>query len=113
MAVPEDVPVEDRLNIQRRGKLRDSWWLIGWVILFWGLALQSYSKLPLDTLNSVVAAGQSKSALLLTAHPDDEAMFFSPALLALVRDGWTVHGLCLSEGEPEPYTRSLALTACR
>jgi N-acetylglucosaminylphosphatidylinositol deacetylase len=39
------------------------------------------------------------TALILTAHPDDEAMFFAPAILSLVEDGWSVQGLCLSIGQ--------------
>ncbi|WWC96652.1 hypothetical protein V866_003524 [Kwoniella sp. B9012] len=38
------------------------------------------------------------TALILTAHPDDEVMFFSPTILSLVSEGWTVSGLCLSTG---------------
>jgi hypothetical protein len=38
-------------------------------------------------------------ALLLTAHPDDEVMFFAPTLMALVSAGWEVSGLCLSTGK--------------
>ena len=42
------------------------------------------------------------SALVLTAHPDDEAMFFAPAIQALGkdRDVWAV---CMSTGK-EPST---------
>ncbi|WVW80455.1 hypothetical protein I302_102437 [Kwoniella bestiolae CBS 10118] len=40
----------------------------------------------------------SPKALLLTAHPDDEVMFFSPTILSLVKEGWEVSGLCLSTG---------------
>jgi N-acetylglucosaminylphosphatidylinositol deacetylase len=41
-----------------------------------------------------------KRILLLIAHPDDEAMFFSPTLLALTRPelGNHVKILCLSSG---------------
>lgn len=35
---------------------------------------------------------------LVTAHPDDEAMFFSPTLLALAAQGCTLFLLCLSTG---------------
>ncbi|EIW72557.1 hypothetical protein TREMEDRAFT_18134, partial [Tremella mesenterica DSM 1558] len=42
-----------------------------------------------------------KNALIVTAHPDDEAMFFSPTILALTRNGWNVSGLCLSNGNAE------------
>jgi len=39
--------------------------------------------------------------LLLIAHPDDEAMFFAPTLLALTRPDLQNHVkiLCLSSGE--------------
>ncbi len=39
------------------------------------------------------------SALLVTAHPDDEAMFFSPAIQALADAGTTLSALCLSTGD--------------
>jgi len=42
--------------------------------------------------------GESKTALILTAHPDDEVMFFTPTILALLAAGWEVSGLCLSNG---------------
>lgn len=45
---------------------------------------------------------RNKRICLLIAHPDDEAMFFSPALLALTdgRLGNHVKILCLSTGTP-------------
>ena len=39
-----------------------------------------------------------RGVLLVTAHPDDEAMFFVPTLLALQARGVAVHVLCLSTG---------------
>lgn len=44
----------------------------------------------------------NKRICLLIAHPDDEAMFFSPTLLALTdeRLGNHVKILCLSTGTP-------------
>lgn len=46
-------------------------------------------------------ASSRSPLLLVTAHPDDEAMFFAPTLLALARSGCCqVHILCLSNGEP-------------
>ncbi|XP_048413301.1 N-acetylglucosaminyl-phosphatidylinositol de-N-acetylase isoform X3 [Stegostoma tigrinum] len=38
------------------------------------------------------------AALLVTAHPDDECMFFAPALLWLTGRRLSVHLLCLSTG---------------
>ncbi|TMS14228.1 N-acetylglucosaminyl-phosphatidylinositol de-N-acetylase [Larimichthys crocea] len=37
-------------------------------------------------------------ALLVTAHPDDECMFFAPTILRLVESNASVHVLCLSAG---------------
>lgn len=42
--------------------------------------------------------------LLVTAHPDDEAMFFAPALLSMASAGVQVHVLCLSTGETHCFT---------
>jgi len=41
------------------------------------------------------------SALLVTAHPDDEAMFFAPTIQALAAAGTTLSALCLSTGNAE------------
>ncbi|EST09921.1 N-acetylglucosaminyl phosphatidylinositol deacetylase-related [Kalmanozyma brasiliensis GHG001] len=38
------------------------------------------------------------SALLVTAHPDDEAMFFAPAVQGLAAAGTVLSALCLSTG---------------
>ncbi|KAJ8342887.1 hypothetical protein SKAU_G00328150 [Synaphobranchus kaupii] len=37
-------------------------------------------------------------ALLVTAHPDDECMFFAPTILQLLQSNASVHLLCLSSG---------------
>jgi len=39
-----------------------------------------------------------KSVLVVFAHPDDEAMFMTPTLRALISKGWTVYFLCLTDG---------------
>ena len=44
----------------------------------------------------------ARRALLVTAHPDDECMFFGPTVMALLRDpACTVYLLCLSTGDHE------------
>jgi hypothetical protein len=58
---------------------------------------------------------QGKRLLLLIAHPDDEAMFFAPTLLALTRPelGNHVKILCLSSGAfiaPKPFPSAFQLT---
>ncbi|XP_051848046.1 N-acetylglucosaminyl-phosphatidylinositol de-N-acetylase [Antechinus flavipes] len=42
--------------------------------------------------------GSGSRVLLLTAHPDDEAMFFAPTLLGLTRLRYRVSLLCFSAG---------------
>ena len=49
---------------------------------------------------------ESWSALILTAHPDDESMFFAPTIRALINGGWDVRGLCLSNGNAEGLGRT-------
>jgi len=56
---------------------------------------------------------KNKRICLLIAHPDDEAMFFAPALLALTdpASGNHVKILCLSSGEciRSPYLIALTM----
>lgn len=40
----------------------------------------------------------ARGCLLVTAHPDDECMFFTPAIRAAIHAGERVHLLCLSSG---------------
>ncbi|CAF98507.1 unnamed protein product, partial [Tetraodon nigroviridis] len=42
--------------------------------------------------------GAGIRALVVTAHPDDECMFFAPAIIQLVSLNVDVHLLCLSQG---------------
>jgi N-acetylglucosaminylphosphatidylinositol deacetylase len=52
------------------------------------------------TANQTQSAIKNKRVCLLIAHPDDEAMFFSPTVLALTRPENENHVkiLCLSTG---------------
>jgi N-acetylglucosaminylphosphatidylinositol deacetylase len=47
-----------------------------------------------------------RAALLVIAHPDDEAMFFAPTLRALAASGASVRILCLSDGSPSGGCRA-------
>ncbi|CAK9784579.1 LmbE-like protein [Cutaneotrichosporon oleaginosum] len=51
------------------------------------------------------------AVLVLTAHPDDEAMFFGPTILNLVAAGWDVLPVCMSTGNAAGFggVRSLEL----
>ncbi|WVR05587.1 hypothetical protein IAU60_002606 [Kwoniella sp. DSM 27419] len=77
--------------------------LIPLLALFSQLYLPTRTTSDLLSLATLVgdnteATGKALSALVLTAHPDDEVMFFSPTILGLLQGGWDVNGLCLSSG---------------
>lgn len=40
-----------------------------------------------------------KHTLVLTAHPDDECMFFAPTIISLASRGCNISALCLSTGK--------------
>ncbi|XP_053298213.1 N-acetylglucosaminyl-phosphatidylinositol de-N-acetylase isoform X2 [Pleuronectes platessa] len=52
----------------------------------------------LKHLSSRETVGSDIRALVVTAHPDDECMFFAPTIIRLVELNASVHLLCLSEG---------------
>lgn len=62
-----------------------------------------------STLGGSLPTLRKQRILLLIAHPDDEAMFFAPTLLALTRPeaGNHVKILCLSSGTLCPLPQSL------
>ncbi|KAG8959327.1 N-acetylglucosaminyl-phosphatidylinositol de-N-acetylase [Tulasnella sp. 419] len=45
--------------------------------------------------------GLPQKVLFLTAHPDDECMFFGPTILSMVSQGIEVHGISLSNGNAD------------
>ena len=55
--------------------------------------------------------GNSKkdAVLIVTAHPDDEIMFFGPTIVQLVKMGRAVDVLCLSRGQDDPNLREKEL----
>lgn len=58
----------------------------------------------IPSLNRDTCTGDSGSngldpgVLIITAHPDDETMFFAPSILSLIAQNITVEALCLSNG---------------
>jgi len=71
-------------------------------LTFVGLALLSYFYLAHCNAtyqwSRHVLSPLGTRVLLLTAHPDDEVMFFAPTILSLRKYGFDVHILCLSSG---------------
>lgn len=74
-----------------------------WKILFSGLILMYtiYSALP--ELCTSVTPINNHNVLFVTAHPDDEVMFFGPLLRYTLNPKWnnTVNLLCLSTGDAD------------
>lgn len=56
--------------------------------------------------------GRGGRALLVIAHPDDEAMFFAPTLLGLARLGRRLFLLCFSAGRRLPAARAWGWEGC-
>ena len=77
-------------------------WLAALVVSYVVVLLGSPAARNLDLL---AAPSPSKAAnvLLLTAHPDDECMFFSPTILALLaaEPPPNLYSLCLSVGNAD------------
>ena len=57
---------------------------------------------PFETGNFTISNGHSR-ILILTAHPDDECMFFAPTILGLnaTLENLEVSSLCLSVGNAD------------
>ncbi|XP_028278388.1 N-acetylglucosaminyl-phosphatidylinositol de-N-acetylase [Parambassis ranga] len=55
-------------------------------------------KHVLNSSSSRESNGSDFRALIVTAHPDDECMFFAPTIIRLVELNASVHLLCLSKG---------------
>ena len=70
--------------------------LIFWIIC---LLLQRYLAGVTPTDNNFHSTGSP--VLFLTAHPDDEAMFFAPTILSLRKADIEVFGLSLSNGNAD------------
>ncbi|KAL0931409.1 N-acetylglucosaminyl-phosphatidylinositol de-N-acetylase [Colletotrichum truncatum] len=79
---------------------------MGWLLLLGALAVAVAPALYIYTVPFATAhlpALEDKRICLLIAHPDDEAMFFAPTVLALTRPetGNHVKILCLSSGDAD------------
>lgn len=73
-------------------------WLLGVGILL--VVLPGLYTYTVSVVQTRLPTLRNKRICLLIAHPDDEAMFFSPTVLALTRPetGNHVKILCLSSG---------------
>ncbi len=60
--------------------------------------LEESLKHVVGVLSRRDSAGAGIRAVVVTAHPDDECMFFAPTIIRLVELNASVHVLCLSAG---------------
>ena len=51
-----------------------------------------------DDSNVTDSKKKKKKVLVVTAHPDDECMFFAPTILGLRKKGIEVNLLCMTTG---------------
>ena len=78
-------------------------WLAGLLLSYTIAFLASPAQRHFDQLIDPTHPEHPASVLLLTAHPDDECMFFAPTLLALLATTPppSVYSLCLSVGNAD------------
>lgn len=69
-------------------------WLLGYLVVCCVVYRRYARRLPTRTRGAL----RAKRVLLVTAHPDDECMFFGPTIFRLCEQGADVHLLCLSNG---------------
>ena len=74
--------------------LQTSLWYASFVIGFISILVFSLIRWAREK-KSLRAEGK---VLLITAHPDDESMFFAPTIITLAQANVEVFLLCLSEG---------------
>lgn len=63
-------------------------------------------KHVINVSSSSERKGAGIRALVVTAHPDDESMFFAPAIIQLVALNANVHLLCLSQGMATEFSHA-------
>ncbi|KAI4295752.1 hypothetical protein L6164_035763 [Bauhinia variegata] len=79
--------------------------LIGFLIFLWFVSLCKFLLVSRKTSsNHFMKNGrthQKRNVLLVVAHPDDESMFFTPAINFLTSSGHNLHIFCLSIGNAD------------
>jgi N-acetylglucosaminylphosphatidylinositol deacetylase len=73
--------------------------LIANVILFYLIHNFRNGKSKFRFCRSTKLPENVSRVLLVTAHPDDESMFFGPSLVALRKQNCRIFVLCMSKGE--------------
>ncbi|KDN46787.1 LmbE-like protein [Tilletiaria anomala UBC 951] len=96
-------------RFSRATKPFDVWRISRLVLIAWiaCLVLQRFLSGVFPQHSPPFSPGER--ALILTAHPDDEVMFFAPTIMAMQAAGTTVFGLCLSTGNATGLGKHRAL----
>ncbi|KAF8488078.1 putative deacetylase LmbE-like domain-containing protein [Gautieria morchelliformis] len=76
--------------------MRHTWRNISVIFIAW-LLVSSYG----GVYPSSSSFGGAERVLLLTAHPDDECMFFAPTILSLLQSSVALFSVCLSVGNAD------------
>jgi len=79
-------------------------YILDWITivcaLFFSLSLSVYYLLKKLTKRRIRLKVHTGRVLFVTAHPDDESIFFAPTILTLTRSGqYDVFLLCMSSGD--------------
>ena len=79
--------------------LEDITWILKYLIILMNFfILYILYKKKKEGKTERVQQNKGKQVLLLTAHPDDEVMFFLPLLEYLTSEGFSIHVLCMTYG---------------
>jgi hypothetical protein len=90
---------QHHLSQQKASPTRSSPWQIFIRLALLLCIVSAISKVSLPPSDLTQWLGVSSlNVLILTAHPDDECMFFAPVILALAAQGIPVRALSLSTG---------------
>ncbi|KAM5572921.1 hypothetical protein ABKV19_012801 [Rosa sericea] len=82
--------------------------IVIWIAFLFKILHGSYSpsKGAFVTDSNNGGSAKKRNVLLVVVHPDDESMFFTPAINYLTSRGHYIHILCLSIGLSSPKPES-------
>ena len=63
------------------------------------LVLVCFIYTKFASVNRLIRCGSKQNILFVTAHPDDECMFFAPTILSTIKEGHNIYLVCLSKGD--------------
>ncbi|KAL4238772.1 hypothetical protein ACF0H5_003479 [Mactra antiquata] len=78
--------------------------ILAWILkeLAWPyciMVVMCFMYVKFSALNKLSRSSSKQNVLFITAHPDDECMFFSPTILSLLREGHNIYLVCVTKGD--------------